>query len=186
MMIYRCVVILVLILSFSNLNARDEDKNTGLFGSIELSYINHFDAHYYYQSTLYNFDIDDSHVRSINVLGGYYVIPKRLALGFGVGIDGFQNPYISTFPLYGDLRYFLSKKRNAPYLQLDYGGFLRLGSTFYNTGRYFKAGIGYKRFVSQKLCMTFAISYAPSKINENSQNYYLFKGIAFSIGFVLF
>jgi hypothetical protein len=167
-------------------HAKDPDKDKGLFGIIQLSYVPNHEYIQYWWNQAYIYDDLGSHVRSLNFIMGYYILPSRLSLGAGFGLDGYFNPQHNTAPLYGDLRYYFPKKRNAFYGRLGYGGYLPLGGPITTTGSYFRVGAGYKVFVSKKLCMNFDVSYAPAKIVNDENDYSKVKGIAFSVGFFLF
>lgn len=166
--------------------AQDADKNQGLYGIIQLGYVKNSTLNYHYQSQSTIYPAEDSHVRSINVLMGYYIMPKKLSLGAGFGIDGFIRPSFGTLPLYMDLRYYFTKKRNTFYARTNYGGYISTMPPFSTKGRYFRLGGGYKAFLTQKLCVNFDISYAPAKLTESSIEYWNINGVAFSLGFVLF
>ncbi|NJN28785.1 MAG: hypothetical protein HC819_23805 [Cyclobacteriaceae bacterium] len=167
-------------------NAQDADKNQGLYGIIQLGYVKNSTLVYRYQSQSTTYDAEDAHVRSINVLMGYYIMPKKLSLGAGFGIDGFRRPDFGTLPLYLDLRYYFTEKRNTFYARTNYGGYISTGPPFTTKGRYFRLGGGYKAFLTRKLCLNFDISYAPARLTEPNNEYWNINGVAFSLGFVLF
>jgi hypothetical protein len=174
-------------------NVKDPDKNTGLFGVIQGSYIKNYSvirsiSGQYSSDT--ELDASQSKALSLNVLMGYYVIPKRLSLGLGFGLDGYSNPGMNTAPLYGDLRFYMTSERNIPFVYLDYGGLVKFGETFHK-GQLLKLGTGYKFFVSNKLCMTADIGFAFKSVSYTDQaispkDAVFVKGVAFTVGFFLF
>lgn len=166
--------------------AQDVDKNQGLFGIIQLGYVKNHRLVYNYSGQSTTYATEGSHVRSINVLMGYYIMPKKLSVGAGFGIDGFHSPSYGTLPLYLDVRYYFSEKRNTFYARTDYGGYISTGPPFDQKGRYFRLGGGYKTFLTQKLCVNFDVSYAPAKLTGPSGGYWNIGGVAFCLGFVLF
>lgn len=178
----------------TNVN-KNGDKNTGLFGIIQGSYIKNFNA--YEETNVQNTDVNTnlntklSNAYSLNLVVGYYVIPKRLSAGLGFGLDGYNNPNANTAPLYGDVRFYFTSERNIPYVYANYGGLLQLGQGFHK-GQVARIGAGYKFFVSKKLCMTADVSFVAKSIsytNEpvlRSKDALFIKGVGFTLGFQLF
>jgi hypothetical protein len=166
---------------------QDTTKNTGWYGLLQLGYIHHSSVNYYDIGELYEYESSGSHERSLNILVGYFVMPKRLALGVGFGLDGFHKPYYNTAPLYADARYFFSEKRNSFYARASYGGRVRLITPLDPTGAYVRLGGGYKVFISRKMAVNLDVSYAPTRLNfAGRDEYWKMQGVAFSLGFFLF
>jgi hypothetical protein len=136
-------------------------------------------------------DPSNSYALSLNVIGGYFLIKNRLSLGMGFGIDGYYNPYISTAPLYGDLRFYLTKKENKPYIHLSLGGNLKIGPRFYRGG-YLQLGFGYKLKLNGNLSSYLEVALTRSGVSltgekwVESDNTYAFRGIAFTFGVFIF
>ncbi len=136
-------------------------------------------------------DPSKSYALSLNVLGGYYLVKKRLSLGMGLGYDGYYKPNFSTAPLYGDLRFYFTNEDNIPYIHLALGGNLNLGPGFYRGG-YLQLGAGYKIRISDNLLSYIEIAVTRSGISltgdswANSDNTYAFQGIGFTFGVFLF
>jgi len=174
---------------------KDIDKNKKFTAIIRLSYIKNYDADYEItipergtQKT--NLSTNNAYAKSLNVILAYYVMPKRLSLGIGFGLDRYEEPGFNSAPLYGDIRFYLTNKRNVPYLYANLGTLAKLGPDFVK-GRTGEIGVGYKFFVSKKLCLNAQLSYTAKEasfINEFNtlKETVGIKGIALSIGFVLF
>ena len=178
-------------------NVTINNKNTGLFGILQVSYIKNYNAYRIIsgpdgvQKT--DFETKGFHTYSLNVIFGYYVISKRLSVGAGFGLDGYHNPDINTAPLYGDVRFYFTSERNVPYIYIDYGGLVQLGQELdFHKGQVARIGLGYKFFVSRKLCMMADVSFAPKSISftnepvSRSDDTFYVKGVGFTLGFLLF
>jgi len=171
------------------------DKNTGLFGLIQGSYIKNF--HAYEETNIKNVDVNtqlntkQSNAYSLNFIVVYYVIPKRLTAGLGFGLDGYNNPNANTAPLYGDVRFYFTSERNIPFVYVEYGGMLQLGKEFHK-GQVARIGAGYRFFATKKLRMTADISFVAKSLsytNEpvlRSKDALFIKGVGFTLGFQLF
>jgi hypothetical protein len=136
-------------------------------------------------------DPSNSFALSLNVIGGYFLIKNRLSLGMGFGIDGYYNPNISTAPLYGDLRFYLTKKENKPYIHLSLGGNLKIGPGFYRGG-YLQLGIGYKLKLNEKISSYLEAGLIRSGVSLTGEKWVesdstsAFRGIAFTFGIIIF
>lgn len=169
------------------------DKNTGLFGIVEASFIKNYSLIHSISgqnASDTHLDAGQSVAYSLNVMMGYYVIPKRLSLGLGFGLDGYHVPDMNTAPLYGDLRYYLKSARKTPFVYLDYGGLVKLGDAFHK-GQMLRIGAGYKFFVSKKLCMTTDLNFNFKSVSNTdvafgSKDAIFVKGVAITVGFFLF
>lgn len=173
---------------------KDPDNNIGLFGIIQASYIKNYKASFRQiepgSDKTTNLDTKNSNTYSLNMIVGYFILPKRLSLGMGFGLDGYHNPNANTAPLYGDLRFYLTSGRNIPYLYIDYGYLVKLGVDFHK-GQVGRIGVGYKFFVSKKLCMTADVSFTAKSVSYTNDavrphNALNIKGIGFTLGFFLF
>jgi len=171
------------------------NRNTGLFGILQASYIKNYNAYRIISGSdgvqKINLKTTGSNTYSLNAIFGYFVIPKRLSIGVGFGLDGYHNPDINTAPLYGDIRFYFTSERNIPYIYVDYGGLIQLGQEFHK-GQVGRIGIGYKFFVSKKLCLVADVSFAAKSISYSndpvlkSDDAVFIKGIGFTLGFLLF
>jgi hypothetical protein len=118
------------------------------------------------------------------------VILGRLSAGLGFGLDGYHNPDMNTAPLFGDVRFYFTSERSIPFVYVDYGGLVKLGEAFHK-GQTARLGVGYKFFVTKKLCITADASVSSKYISftnqaVNSRNAMYVKSIAFTVGFFLF
>lgn len=176
-------------------NMITNNKNTGLFGILQASYIKNYNAYRVISGPdgVQKIDLETtgSNTYSLNVIFGYYVISRRLSVGVGFGLDGYHNPDINTAPLYGDIRFYFTSERNIPYIYIDYGGLVQLGQEFHK-GQVARIGLGYKFFVSKKLCMVADVSFAAKSISYTndpvlrSDDAVFIKGVGFTLGFQLF
>lgn len=172
---------------------KDPNKNTGMFGIVQGSFIKNYSViHSVSGQHSYDTPLDarQSVAYSLNVIMGYYVIPKKLSLGLGFGLDGYHIPDMNTAPLYGDLRFYLNPKRNTSFLYLDYGGLVKFNETFHK-GQMLRLGSGYKFFVSKRLCMTADLSFDFKSVSNTDEVFspkdaIFVKGVAFTVGFFLF
>lgn len=196
------ILLLLLIIASSTLKAqdsnkyRDLDKNEKFLSIIQLSYIKNYEANNEItisgQGTRnIELNTDNAHAYSLNFIFGYFVIPKRLSIGIGFGLDGYHEPGFNSAPLYGDFRFYLTNERNVPYVYANLGTLTKLSSNFVR-GYSGKIGFGYKFFISKKLCLNTDISYVAkgaslTRESYNSSNDVInIKGVALSIGFTLF
>lgn len=177
-------------------NYKDLDKNEKFISIVQFSYMKNYKANN--EITLSGqgkrnnkLNTDNAHAYSLQVVLGYFVVPKRLSIGMGFGLDGYHEPGFNSAPLYGDIRLYLTDERNAVYMYANLGTLTKLSSRFVR-GYSGKIGCGYKFFVSQKLCLNADIGYAAkgaSLTNESytsSDNIINIKGVALSIGATLF
>ncbi len=183
-------------LTIGKVRAQDADKNEKLYALIKLSYINNSRIIMKYSpsgqtGTAVELDASQAYVASLNFAIGYYLLPKKLAVGLGMGLDGYNKPYFNTAPLYLDVWYFIRRQRNSPFVFGSYGAYIQYMEAF-DKGIYMRVGAGYKGFVTRKLNMLMAVSYAPAAISLTNQSYLTsdnkvwVNGISFTIGFVLF
>jgi len=177
--------------------AQDLNKNEKWYGTVKLSHVNNtriiskkvVPGQGVVASTVY--DASQASATSLNFTFGYFLLPRHLAAGVGLGLDGYKRPYFNTAPLYLELHYFLKKKRNTPFIYTACGGFIPYGMAF-SKGVYFRAGAGYKGFVSKKLALALSVSYAPAGISLTRQPYYRseykvdINAVAFTLAFILF
>ena len=139
----------------------------------------------------FDLNTDQSYAKSLNVVLGYFVIPRRLMVGLGFGLDRYEDPGFNTAPLYGDIRYYWTDERNIPYFYASLGGLLKLSVDF-KPGATGRIGIGYKFFASKKLALHADLGYMAKGVNldgkpvRNSNNNLNIKGVALTLGVSLF
>ena len=133
----------------------------------------------------------NSWIIRVNFLIGYYIIPRNLSIGIGLGIDGYNNPDLNTAPLYINIHYFFKQTRNTPYIYGAFGTLVKFGVIF-ERGIYGRLAFGYTFFVTPKLKIILDFSYTPVGISLTDQTYFnsadrlAIQGYGLSLGFVLF
>lgn len=131
-------------------------KKKKLFGLVKIGYAKPLELDLQRRGETVDISNSKAEIFSLNVVGGYYIMPK-LSIGLGAGLDGLHMPSSNTFPLYGDIRYYMEEQGNSFYGVLNYGKTLRLSENFRN-GNMFRIGFGYK-FYTGKVCWIAAINY---------------------------
>lgn len=84
----------------------------------------------------------------INTAFGYFLIPDKLSFAIGVGMDFYDNPSFKSIPLFMDLRWFLKKTNNNPYINFSYGKFLPIDKEFLS-GWQLKLSIGLEKEIDK-------------------------------------
>lgn len=83
----------------------------------------------------------------MSTINGYH-LSSNIALGIGVGLSQYQNPDVTTIPVFANVDYYLLKKRSTPYAVGSLGyGFVT--NDFLVGGLVSELGIGW-RFKSGK------------------------------------
>lgn len=105
-----------------------DNKNAGLVSILQFSLAKNYEAHQVVNipntgSRGTDLSVSKSFAKSLNVVLGYFVIPQRLMLGVGFGLDRYENPGFNSVPLYGDVRFYWTDERNVPYLNVSLGVF---------------------------------------------------------------
>ncbi|MGC6524948.1 MAG: hypothetical protein ACON30_01560 [Flavobacteriaceae bacterium] len=173
-----------------------DNKNTGLVSILQFSLAKNYEAHQVVNipntgSRGTDLSVSKSFAKSLNVVLGYFVIPHRLMLGVGFGLDRYENPGFNTAPLYGDVRFYWTDERNVPYLNVSLGGLLKLSSDF-KPGATARLSLGYKFFISEKLAFHTDFGYfvkgvyLDGKSRKESNNDLSIRGVALTIGVNLF
>ncbi|WP_020211838.1 hypothetical protein [Flavobacterium rivuli] len=125
---------------------------------------------------------------SIQTISGYFFSPYFSA-GVGIGLDGYKDPNINTFPAFVEVRAYLKDSYNSPFAFIDYGGLIKISDSF-NKGNMFNIGAGYKVFVSDRIALIPEISYSVKNISltdekvKTSDNTVNITGIQFGIGII--
>ncbi|OQX96649.1 MAG: hypothetical protein B6I20_14200 [Bacteroidetes bacterium 4572_117] len=97
-----------------------------------------------------------THGVSVQTVNGWFLGPY-VSAGIGVGYDYYSKPKLSTFPIFFDLRIYLSNGRNSFFLYGDIGTVLGSTKTYYIKSGIFTAGLGYKFFIGDKHSLTASI-----------------------------
>lgn len=94
-----------------------------------------------------------------NIEIGYFIIPKSLSLGLGIGIEENDSFFVTYWPVCIDAKYYFLKERNSNFIQMNFG---RVLSTRYNEvkGNNFLIGFGRKLFFTEKLAALMSINYS--------------------------
>ncbi len=165
---------------------RDVYKNEGVFGIVKLGFGQPLSVDYEYKNKITEVGSSKSSVYSLNVIGGYYIVPE-FSVGLGFGLDGLHNPSANTFPIYADLRYYSKDEGNSWYGLFDYGRTLKLSDSF-KKGEMIRVGVGYK-FFTGKVCWVTDLTYGHYDVSidgvaiRKTQNLYTYKRvIGLSIG----
>jgi hypothetical protein len=132
---------------------KDEYRNKGYFNITRFSYVAvgkikqdlFIPGEGNFSNTLPS---NKSNAFSLQTINGYFISPY-FSVGVGVGLDGYSNPNINTFPIFVDIRAYFKDDFNSPFVFLDFGGLAKISDNF-NRGNIFNVGAGYKIFVSKK------------------------------------
>lgn len=191
--IYTKIIIPILLFSLisielfsQDLKGEDTYKNENFFGIVKASLALPISVEYENDHATEKIGSLKSSILSLNAIGGYYLIPE-LSLGLGFGLDGFHNPTANTFPIYGDLRYYVKDEGDTWYGLLNYGKNLKLNDSF-KKGELIRIGVGYKFFIG-KVCWVadmhygqYDISLDNKSIRESQKTYSFRQTLGFSIG----
>ncbi|HCT94143.1 MAG: hypothetical protein A2X19_03205 [Bacteroidetes bacterium GWE2_39_28] len=127
-------------------------------------------------------DNSDKNMFSTNYrLGASYFLIPNVSVGVGVGIDKFRNPKTKALPLYIDAKYYLFNARNTPFI-FGTAGILGAVNDYYQKGNMFDAGVGYKLFAGDKVCLTATAGYRHYTLKRVYLFEYDSKGIFFGLG----
>ncbi len=135
--------------------AQDEKRNISFFGTIELGYMANLSLTSDYES--FSSENWQSYGKSLRFNFGYFLNPY-FSVGLGFGADRYESPDANTFPLYVDFRGYLKNQRNSPYVFFDVGNSIKF-SNAQEKGFLLDAGLGYKFFVSNQVCLVGSIAY---------------------------
>jgi len=148
------------------LSAQEADivkkKNTGLYGTVEFSYLKTVST----VSDYVSYPAADWQLygKSLRIGLGYFVNP-HFSVGMGFGADRYESPGANTFPLYVDFRGYLKDEASSPYLFFDIGNSIKF-SDAQQKGLLLDAGVGYKFFVGKSICLTGSLGYNYKHFSE--------------------
>ena len=128
-------------------------KNEGVFNTTEMGYLPGM-GNISYDGEL---RANQSEAYRIRTMFGYFITP-RFSVALGAGIDAYRNPSYNTFPVFADVRAYLHDARNSPYAFFDMGKSLAIGPDI-EKGMFVNAGVGFKYFVSEQVCLNTSIGY---------------------------
>jgi len=130
---------------------------------------------------------DNSYTKSLRIGVGWFISPQ-ISCGLGFGADRYERPGANTFPLYIDLRGFLTDKESSPFAFFDAGKAVAFGAA-QEKGKILDAGLGYQLKVAPKSKLDFKVGYSYFKSkefyrNETKWNYLKRNSIRFTLGVV--
>ena len=191
------IVLTLLIIGQSRVSfSQDNDKNESLYGVVNISFLNNTSVVNTFlvpgqgDQTLV-IDPSQSFAIGFEYHMGYFIIPKKLTLGGGLGLLGYNNPDMPTLPLYFDARYFTREDRHSLYFYSSLGSLVKISEVFYK-GAIGRIGVGYTFFTTEKLKTNLEISYCLTGVSLTEQAYFSsddklsIQGIRITLGFVLF
>jgi len=178
---------------YSQNKSKDTYKNKGLFNITRITISNVYKVKSEITDPVLGnvkFDVPSSNANAfgLTVINGFFLNPN-FSLGFGFGLENFNNPGGNTAPIFLDARAYLKDAFNTPYIYTNYGSLLNLGIEF-NKGTLFQIGAGYKYFPIKKKRLAFVtdLGYSYRKISldskavNKSDNLMRFNAIALSLG----
>lgn len=133
---------------------------------------------------------DDAQAFGLQTINGYFLNP-HLSVGIGIGLDGYTNPNVNTFPVFIDVRAYLDDDYNSLFIYLDAGTLTNAGGAFRRGGIY-NIGAGYKVFLGQKsrIALLPEIGFAAKSVSltgekvKTSDDTLFLGGIQFSLGII--
>jgi hypothetical protein len=163
-------IFVILILFSLNLEVLSQEvsRNEGMYFAVNPKLNFHLKSDFRFEqgNSFYLVDTSEELTFSygFNMEVGYFVIPKSLSIGLGLGIE--ENDYFMAtyWPVYLDAKYYFLKGRNSNFIQINVGTVL---STRYNevNGSNFLIGFGRKLFFTGKLAALMSINYNYLNIN---------------------
>jgi len=176
----KSLKLIFFIFSPTLLFGQDLDRNKGVYVTFNLQTTFHTKTTFEIvnNNTVYTYEPQEA-VTSTSAYSfelGYFVLPKKLALGVAVSIESNSTFGVAYLPYFLNLKYLLSPDRNTIFLVSDFG---RIQGLFGNnaTGAAFNFGIGKKLFFTNKLALNFAIVYSIRDIEYED----VFNSVAFNI-----
>lgn len=191
--LFFCLFIPSLCISQEVKSNNDEYRNKGYFNITRFSYILIDNAKQDIftpgiGNSTQDLPTDNAKAFSLQTINGYFFNPYFSA-GIGVGLDGYSDPNINTFPVFVEVRAYLKDSRNTPFAFIDYGGLIKIGDNF-KKGNMFNIGAGYKVFITDRLALMPEISYSAKNISltdekvKTSDDTVNISGIQFGIGVI--
>lgn len=165
------ILILILICFQTLLFAQDADRNSGLYLTFNLQRTFHTSTYFEIISDnkIFTHDPEQS-VTSTSAYYlevGYFILPKRIALGLSISLESNSTFGVAYFPYYFNLKYMLSEDRNTIFIFSDIGKITRLADNN-AIGNAFNFGLGKKLFFTEKLALNFAVAYSIRNIAYKS------------------
>lgn len=181
--------------SFDDNTSKDSKRNKGYFNITRFSYIavNNVKQDIFIPGEGgYSIDLPSGNAKafSLQTINGYFFNPY-FSVGAGIGLDGYHEPNINTFPVFLDIRGYLSDNYNSLFAFMDIGTLLHLGNEF-ERGNMFNIGLGYKVFLNRenRIAITPEFGYSVKTVSltdekvKTSNNTVNVTGLYFSVGFI--
>lgn len=144
-----------IIIAGNLLLAQDEKRNTGFYSAIEVRYLKSLSADGDYVS--YPAEHWKLYGKSLRFYFGYFLNP-HVSAGIGFGADRYEEPGANTIPFFVDLRGYLKDRKNTPFVFLETGYSVKFSEAM-EKGYLLDTGLGYKLFVSKRLCLYGSVGY---------------------------
>jgi len=154
------ILSLFIIFVNSNIYSQDDYKNKRFFNLSKISFhqVGNISEGIFTPNvgnSTNNYEKGNSFTYSVYSINGWFLF-HWLSTGIGIGYEYQNTIKFSLMPVYLDLRTYLSKNRNSFYLYLDVGTVYGLNKEI-ERGFLLDAGVGYKFFINDNLCLTIGI-----------------------------
>lgn len=164
-------LIMVLVVLSLNLSMGQNMKPS--YGSLQIAY-NHGIGHYEFNKTYLS--QNEGNLYRVRLSFGKY-LKENFSLGIGGGFEAFHEPHFNYLPLVLESRYFLSKRRKAPFISANFG-YSIAGNTF-TRGLQYHVGTGFKINQSKASRSFLGLAYESHQSMFDSHTTWL-KSISFS------
>lgn len=105
-------------------------------------------------------------------LSGMYSLNTRTNIGIGVGAECYENPEITTFPIFASAKYSPLKHTLSPYIYANVG--YAFGTEISDRGILAELGIGYKHMFKKHFGLKFEVGYNMQQIRVDKENIIVF------------
>ncbi|HET8860146.1 hypothetical protein [Marivirga sp.] len=142
--------------------SQDTSRNEGVYFTANPKLNFHLKSYFRFEQGNSSYLVDTSEEPTFSygfsLEAGYFIIPKSLSLGLGVGIEENDSFMATYWPVYLDAKYYFLKERNTNFIQMNVG---RVLSTRYNevNGGNLLIGFGRKLFFTEKLAALMSVNY---------------------------
>lgn len=126
----------------------------------------------------------DKSMYSTNIRLGmnYFIIPE-VSVGGGIGLENFQNPVTTAYPLFFNANYYIFNARNTPFIYGSAGTLLKLNNNA-QKGTMADLGVGYKFFAGDKICLNVTIGYSHRNLKNLNISEYKSNAISLGLGMI--
>lgn len=105
-------------------------------------------------------------------LSGMYSLNTRVNIGIGIGAECYENPKITTFPIFASAKYSPLKHTLSPYIYANAG--YAFGTKISDRGILADLGIGYKHMFKKHFGIKFEVGYNMQQIRVDKENIMVF------------